>query len=47
MNDQSNRFTLAEEELCMGQFNEGCELFIDPDYVRWLRIINHPEKQTP
>jgi len=46
MNDHSNRFTPEQEELFMRRFNEECDLFIDPDYVRWLRV-NHPEKQIP
>ena len=46
MNNQSNRFSLEQEKSFMRRFNEECDMFVDPDYVRSLRIYR-PEKQIP
>ena len=35
-------FSVEQEELFQRRFNEGYNLFIDPNYVGWL-TINHPE----
>ena len=35
-------FSVEQEELFQKRFNEGYNLYIDPNYVEWL-AINHPE----
>ena len=40
--DQYSQFTSLEEELFKTRYENGYDLFIDPNYVSWL-AMNHPE----
>ena len=40
--DQYSQFTPLEEELFKTRYENGYDLFIDPNYVSWL-AMNHPE----
>ena len=36
------KFSVEQEELFQKHFDEGYNLYIDPNYVEWL-AVNHPE----
>ena len=42
VDDANDSFTPEQEELFRKRYQEGYNLLIDPDYIRWIRI-HHPE----
>ena len=45
-NDDGGDFTAAQEELFKKRYKEGYDLFIDADYVTWIKI-HHPDTKLP
>ena len=45
-NDDGGDFTAEQEELFKKRYKEGYNLFIDADYVRWIKI-HHPDTKLP
>ncbi len=41
-----NSFTAEQEELFKKRYEEGYDLFIDPDYVRWIKL-HYPDFHLP
>ena len=44
--DGDNSFTAEQEELLKKRYEEGYDLFIDPDYVRWIKL-HYPDFHLP